>query len=207
MPSTRSARPTPVNVLCQIHHTSYWCGRGDFGDRSNDGIRTYHLVGDVSGRSHVQVPASAYEGFTAIGHGVVEVLSSFGDITSSGISQKGYLSILQHMRTPPISNAEAQNNSPLCLYTPCSARASSLSTLLRFSRPLSDQGKWATGIRKKELLESAIPARALYLVIISYELVRLGVCIAYQARNAASKPNPPPALMAVASGAPPLLRR
>ena len=49
-------------------------------------------------------------------------------------------------------------------YTPCSARAASLSTLLRFSRPFSDQGKWATGMRKKELLGSAIPARALYLV-------------------------------------------
>lgn len=44
-----------------------------------------------------------------------------------------------------------------------SARAALLSTLLRFSRPLSDHGKWATGMMKNELLGSAIPARALYL--------------------------------------------
>jgi hypothetical protein len=44
-----------------------------------------------------------------------------------------------------------------------SARASLLSTCWRLSRPLSDHGKWATGMRKNELLGSAIPARALYL--------------------------------------------
>lgn len=48
-------------------------------------------------------------------------------------------------------------------YTLSAARAALLSTLPRLSRPLSDQGKWATGMMKKELLGSAIPARALYL--------------------------------------------
>merc|ERR1712014_408831 len=81
------------------------------------------------------------------------------------------------------------------LYTPCSARAASLSTLLRLSRPFSDQGKWATGMRKKELLGSAIPARALY-----------------QAMKAAKIPNAPPAIMQPSCGAglaadwPPLTR-
>jgi len=51
-------------------------------------------------------------------------------------------------------------------YTDCAARESSLSTLLRFSRPFSDHGKCATGMRKKELLVSAIPARALYLEMV-----------------------------------------
>merc|ERR1711977_285385 len=80
-------------------------------------------------------------------------------------------------------------------YTPCSARAASLSTLLRFSRPFSDQGKWATGMRKKELLGSAIPARALY-----------------QAMKAAKIPNAPPAIIQPSCGAglaadwPPLTR-
>ena len=54
----------------------------------------------------------------------------------------------------------------MCLHTPMSvwsARAPELSTCSRAARPLSDHGKWATGMRKKELLGSAIPARALYL--------------------------------------------
>lgn len=58
-------------------------------------------------------------------------------------------------------------------------------TLLRRSRPLSDHGKCATGMTKKLLLESAIPARALY-----------------QAKNAARIPKAPPALMAEIRGAP-----
>ena len=49
-----------------------------------------------------------------------------------------------------------------------------MSTFLRFSRPFSDQGKCATGTTKKELLESAIPAKALYLDInISNALIGL----------------------------------
>lgn len=73
-----------------------------------------------------------------------------------------------------------------------------LFTFPRRSRPLSDQGKWATGTTKKLVVhvskisrleiycgsylldESAIPAKALY-----------------QARNAARIPKPPPALIAV----------
>lgn len=50
--------------------------------------------------------------------------------------------------------------------------------------PVSDHGKWATGMMKKLLDVSAIPANALY-----------------QAKNAAMRPNEPPALIAVGFGA------
>lgn len=53
--------------------------------------------------------------------------------------------------------------------------------------PLSDHGKWATGIMKKEFDGSAIPANILY-----------------QAMNAAMIPKAPPARVKGTFGAPPL---
>lgn len=61
----------------------------------------------------------------------------------------------------------------------CCDQAISRSVFL--ARPVGDHGKWATGMMKKLLLVSAIPARALY-----------------HAANAAKKPKRPPALRVLA---------
>ena len=61
---------------------------------------------------------------------------------------------------------------------------------VRPSRPLSDQGKCRTGMRKKLFPRSAIPARALY-----------------QAMKAARRPKKPPALMTGGLGLPALFVR
>ena len=81
-----------------------------------------------------------------------------GTTTTTSVHRDLYhLTVSLHVLTRRSSRGEIYTSALAC------SRAVALSTLPRRSRPLSDQGKWATGMMKKELLGSAIPAKALYL--------------------------------------------
>lgn len=100
--------------------------------------------------------------------------------------------------------------SPMSLFSPLTfapPQAFNSSVFSLAARPFSDQGKCQTGIVKKELELSAIPASATYLIAPTCQQLLLAVHFrgreTYQARNAANKPNMPPAFWIAVSWPPP----